>query len=287
MKILITGANGQLGNALREASRGSIHRYIFTDVAELDITSEAAVMRLFAEADIDVVVNCAAYTAVDAAEEDIEAADRLNHLAVAHLAKACKEHGTTLIHISTDYIFDGETDTPYDEASQAKPLNAYGATKWAGECSILEVGCNHIIIRTSWLYSPFGRNFCKTMQELSASKSSLRVVSDQLGTPTYAGDLAEAIVHIIESGQTAKQGIYHYSNEGLCSWYDFAVEIARLSNNTACEITPCRSEEYPTKATRPRYSVLSKERIKRTFGIEIADWRESLKKCIDRLNATR
>ncbi len=283
MNILITGANGQLGNALREASNGSQHRYIFTDVAELDITSDAAVDEIFRQGKIDVVVNCAAYTAVDKAEEEADVADMINHLAVTNLAESCAKYNATLIHISTDYIFDGKATSPYTEDSAPAPLNVYGVTKLAGERSIIESGCRHIIIRTSWLYSQFGHNFCKTMRRLSATESSLRVVCDQVGTPTYAGDLAEAIVHIIESNQLSKCGTYNFSNEGVCSWYDFAVEIARLSGNTNCVITPCRSEEYPTKALRPRYSVLSKEKIAQTFSIEIAEWQESLKKCIERL----
>ena len=283
MNILITGANGQLGNALREASNGSIHHYIFTDVEELDITSAVAVDEIIKREEIEVVVNCAAYTAVDRAEEEVDTADKINHLAVANLAKSCAKHNTTLIHISTDYIFDGEATSPYTEDSAPAPLNVYGRTKLAGECAIAESGCRHIVIRTSWLYSQFGHNFCKTMRRLSATERSLRVVCDQVGTPTYAGDLAEAIVHIIESNQLSKCGTYNFSNEGVCSWYDFAVEIARLSGNTACEITPCRSEEYPTKAIRPRYSVLSKDKFSQSFSIEIAKWQESLKKCIERL----
>ena len=284
MTILITGANGQLGNALREASLEGGHRYIFTDVAEVDITSAAAIDEIFSRDGVEVVINCAAYTAVDKAEDEPTLAEEINHHAVALLAKACVKHNATLIHISTDYIFDGASSTPYDEASEAKPLSVYGATKWAGECAIAESGCRHIVIRTSWLYSPFGRNFCKTIRELSSSKESLMVVCDQIGTPTYAGDLAEAIIHIIKSNQLDKCGSYNFSNEGVCSWYDFAVEIARLSGNTICEIKPCRSEEYPTKATRPRYSVLDKSKIKATFGIEIAEWQKSLAKCIKRLN---
>lgn len=283
MNILITGANGQLGNALREASNGSRHRYIFTDVAELDITSDAAVDEIFRQEKIDVVVNCAAYTAVDKAEEEADVADMINHLAVANLAESCAKYNATLIHISTDYIFDGKATSPYTEDSAPAPLNVYGVTKLAGERSIIEAGCRHIIIRTSWLYSQFGHNFCKTMRRLFATENSLRVVCDQVGTPTYAGDLAEVIVHIIESNQLSKYGTYNFSNEGVCSWCDFAVEIARLSGNTNCVITPCRSEEYPTKALRPRYSVLSKEKITQTFSIEIAEWQESLKKCIERL----
>lgn len=283
MTILITGANGQLGNALREVCREGIHRYIFTDIAELDITSERAIDEIMSRECIDVVVNCAAYTAVDLAEDNIDVAERINNHAVALLATSCAKYSATLIHISTDYIFDGEATSPYKEECDTSPLGIYGVTKLAGEKSIAEAGCRHIIIRTAWLYSPFGRNFCKTILQRSATESLLRVVDDQLGTPTYAGDLAKVIRHIIESNQLSKCGTYHFSNEGVCSWYDFAEEIVRLSGNSACKVVPCRSEEYPTRAKRPRYSVLDKSKIKTTFGVEIAEWQSSLAECIKRL----
>jgi dTDP-4-dehydrorhamnose reductase len=276
MTILVTGGNGQLGCSLRLASAESEHCYIFTDVEELDITSAEAVEKFFRSEKPDVVINCAAYTAVERAEDDEAQADLINHQAVAILADACKRYDATLIHISTDYIFSGEGNTPYTEEYAPAPINAYGRTKLAGERAVVESGCKSIILRTSWLYSEFGNNFVKTMQSLMASRSEVRVVADQIGTPTYAGDLAAAITYIINSGQLDKMGTYHYSNEGVCSWYDFACEIARLSGNNECEIKPCTTEEYPTKAQRPRYSVLDKSKFIATFGVQIPEWRESL-----------
>lgn len=284
MTILITGANGQLGNEMRIKSESSSDHYIFTDVAELDITSAAAVESFVAENEVDVVVNCAAYTAVDNAEDDEATADKINHTAVANLAQACAKHNAALIHISTDYVFGGDGCVPYSEEAQTAPLGVYGRTKLAGERAAAESGCRYIIIRTAWLYSEFGRNFCKTMRSLTSTKPALKVVFDQVGTPTYAADLAEAIVHIITSRQTDKVGVYHYTNEGVCSWYDFAVEIARQSGNTACHIEPCHSEEFPTKAVRPHYSVLDKTKIKAAFDISIPHWQLSLAKCIKNLN---
>lgn len=280
MTILVTGGNGQLGSALRLASAESNHRYVFTDVEELDITSAAAVEAFFEREQVDVVVNCAAYTAVDLAEDNEAQADEINHKAVALLAEACKRHDATLIHISTDYVFSGEADVPYTEESATAPLGAYGRTKLAGEKAIAESGCKSVILRTAWLYSEFGRNFCKTMQSLTATRPEVKVVADQVGTPTYAGDLAAAITYIIDSNQLDKCGIYHYSNEGVCSWYDFACEIARLSGNDECEVKPCTTAEYPTKAQRPRYSVLDKSKFVATFGLEIPNWLDSLKKVI-------
>ena len=282
MTILVTGGNGQLGSALRLASAESNHRYVFTDVEELDITSAAAVEAFFEREQVDVVVNCAAYTAVDLAEENEAQADLINHRAVALLAEACKRHNATLIHISTDYIFSGEADAPYKEDAEPAPLSVYGRTKLLGERAIAESGCKHIILRTAWLYSEFGRNFFKTMQSLTATREEVRVVADQIGTPTYAGDLAAAITYIIESEQLSKCGIYHYTNEGICSWYDFACEIARLSGHTTCKVTPCTTAEYPTKAHRPRYSVLDKSKFISTFGLTIPDWRMSLEEVIRR-----
>ena len=276
MTILVTGGNGQLGCALRLASAESQHRFVFTDIEELDITSATAVEAFFSREKFDVVVNCAAYTAVDLAEDNEEQANLINHKAVAILADACKRHNATLIHISTDYIFSGNADTPYNEESAPAPISVYGRTKLAGERAILESGCKYIILRTAWLYSQFGRNFVKTMRELTATRSEIRVVADQIGTPTYAGDLAETITYIINSGQLSKCGIYNYSNEGQCSWYDFAVEIARLSGNLGCKINPCATADYPTKARRPQYSVLDKSKIIATFGLAIPEWRESL-----------
>lgn len=283
MKILVTGGNGQLGSALRLAAVNSSHDYIFTDIEDLDITSAEQIENLFLQEHIDIIINCAAYTAVDMAESDEPMADTINHKAASLLAEACAKHDATLIHISTDYIFSGKASTPYLEDSEPSPLNAYGRTKLAGERAIASSGCRSIIIRTAWLYSEFGRNFVKTMHHLTTTRPEIKVVADQFGSPTYAGDLAKAIVHIIESGQTDKLGIYHYTNEGVCSWYDFANEIARQSGNFACKINPCTTEEYSTAATRPRYSVLNKHKIVETFGIAIPEWQDSLRICIDKL----
>ncbi len=282
MTILVTGGNGQLGCSLRLASAESEHRYVFTDVEELDITSAAAVEEFFCREKPDVVVNCAAYTAVDMAEDNEMQADRINHLAVALLADACRRYNATLIHISTDYVFSGEAAAPYGEEVEPAPINAYGRTKLAGERAIAESGCRSIIIRTSWLYSEYGKNFVKTMLSLMASRSEVKVVADQFGTPTYAGDLARAITYIINSGQCDKSGIYHYSNLGECSWYDFACEIARLSGSD-CTVTPCTTADYPTKAHRPRYSTLDKSKFIATFGIAIPQWQYSLVQAVRRV----
>lgn len=280
MTILVTGGNGQLGSALRLASAESRHRFVFTDVEELDITSAEAIATFFEREKVDVVVNCAAYTAVDLAEDNEAQADLLNHHAVALLAEACRRYDATLIHISTDYVFSGEGNRPYTEADATAPINAYGRTKLAGEQAVAQSGCKSIILRTAWLYSEYGKNFVKTMLSLMASRSEVRVVADQFGTPTYAGDLAKAITYIINSGQLSECGTYHYSNEGVCSWYDFACEIARLSGNNECEIKPCTTADYPTKAQRPRYSVLNKSKFVATFGLSIPEWQESLARVI-------
>ena len=284
MNILVTGANGQLGNEMQRVAKTSSNHYIFTDVAQLDITDREAVLRAVKDNSIQVIVNCAAYTNVDKAEDDSETADLINNKAVENLAIAARENDATLIHISTDYVFKGDRCTPCREDWETDPLGVYGITKLAGEKSIERTGCRHIIIRTAWLYSPFGKNFVKTMQKLTAEKDSLKVVFDQVGTPTHAGDLADAIARIIETGQLGKQGIYHFSNEGVCSWYDFAREICELSGNT-CNIQPCHSDEFPSKVKRPHFSVLDKTKIKDTFGIEVPYWKDSLKKCIRELAA--
>ena len=284
MNILVTGANGQLGNEMQRVAKTSSNHYIFTDVAQLDITDREAVLRAVKDNSIQVIVNCAAYTNVDKAEDDSATADLINNKAVENLAIAARENDATLIHISTDYVFKGDRCTPCREDWETDPLGVYGITKLAGEKSIERTGCRHIIIRTAWLYSPFGKNFVKTMQKLTAEKDSLKVVFDQVGTPTYAGDLADAIARIIETGQLGKQGIYHFSNEGVCSWYDFAREICELSGNT-CNIQPCHSDEFPSKVKRPHFSVLDKTKIKDTFGIEVPYWKDSLKKCIRELAA--
>lgn len=286
MNILVTGANGQLGHEMQLMARESKNHYVFTDVVgdcrHLDITDLEAVRHAVQDNQIRVIVNCAAYTNVDKAEDDYDTADLVNNKAVEVLGIAAKEADATLIHVSTDYVFKGDKYTPCQESWETDPLGVYGVTKLAGEQSIQRVGCRHIIIRTAWLYSPFGRNFVKTMRQLTTTKDSLKVVFDQVGTPTYAGDLASAIAHIIETEQLDKQGIYHFSNEGVCSWYDFAQEICALSGNT-CNIQPCHSDEFPSKVQRPHFSVLDKTKIKATFGITVPYWRDSLVKCIQEL----
>lgn len=283
MNILVTGANGQLGNEIRRRSVGSSHHFTFTDVAELDITDAAAVLEMASNTKAEFIINCAAYTNVDKAEDDEQTAHLINCTATANLAAAAKQVGATLIHVSTDYVFDGCGCTPYTEEAAVAPTGAYGRTKLAGEQAVAESGCKHIIIRTAWLYSPFGRNFVKTMRTLTAEREHLQVVFDQVGSPTYAGDLANAILHIVEGGTREAYGTYHYSNEGVCSWYDFAKEICEMSGNV-CDIRPCHSDEFPSKVARPHYSVLDKTKIKTTFGISIPHWKESLAVCIKELN---
>lgn len=285
MNILVTGANGQLGSEMRNISGSSVNRYIFTDIGDLDITDSEAVDTMVKNAGIDLIVNCAAYTNVDKAEDDEETADLINRKAVENLALACRDNGAVLIHISTDYVFQGDRNTPCREDWETNPLGIYGKTKLAGEKAVLQAGCDYLIFRTAWLYSVYGNNFVKTMRRLSGERDSLKVVFDQVGTPTYAGDLASVIYHIIETGQyKGKNGIYHFSNEGVCSWFDFAMEIAALSGNK-CDIQPCHSEEFPSKVKRPHFSVLDKTRIKEVFGIKIPYWKDSLIKCINQLNA--
>ena len=287
MNILVTGANGQLGCEMRRLGAVSPNNYIFTDVAELDITNADAVMYVAKHYSIDAIINCAAYTNVDKAESDEATAELINATAVANLAAAMKEVGGTLFHVSTDYVFGSEGNTPRTEDMPLNPLGVYGRTKLHGEQAILESGCKALIFRTAWLYSEFGNNFLKTMLRLTAEKEQLNVVFDQVGTPTYAGDLALAIFSIIEAGvYEGNEGIYHFSNEGVCSWYDFAVEIAAAAGNTNCRINPCHSSEFPSPVTRPPYSVLDKTKIKNTFDIDIPHWRESMEYCIKRIKAT-
>lgn len=285
MNILVTGANGQLGNEMRLVTQRSQDNYIFTDVDELDITNAEAVDKYVQEQHINVIVNCAAYTNVDKAEDDQALAELLNAKAVATLAIAIKKNEGMLIHISTDYVFGGNmNNTPCKEDEPTNPTGIYGLTKLHGEQMIAAVGCHHIIIRTAWLYSEFGKNFVKTMLGLTATKSELKVVFDQVGTPTYAYDLATAIAHIIENrSYEGNDGIYHFSNEGVCSWYDFTKMIAEYAGNVACDIQPCYSDEFPSKVVRPSFSVLDKSKIKHTFGIKIPYWTDSLKKCMERL----
>ena len=279
MKILVTGAMGQLGREISKLADSTEHTYIYTDVrahegvAELDVTDAEAVNA--AVQGVDVIVNCAAYTDVNKAESDAEAAHKVNALAPAVLAEAAKAAGAMLIHVSTDYVFDGQANVPYREDAARNPLGVYGRTKMEGEDAIVKSGCRHLIFRTSWLYSTTGKNFFLTMSELTASKPELKVVVDQVGTPTYAYDLAYLITYIIEDNLLDRNGVYNYSDEGVCSWYDFATEICSLLGHT-CRIVPCRSEEYPTPAERPHYSVLDKSKVKRDFGIEVPYWRHSL-----------
>ena len=284
--ILVTGSNGQLGNELRLVveEKDKVNNYFFTDVEELDITNKSDVSQFLHANDIDIVVNCAAYTNVDKAEDEKEIADLINHIGVKNLAESCNERDGFLIHISTDYVFDGTKNTPYNETDETNPLGVYGETKLRGENAIINSGCEYVILRTSWLYSSFGNNFLKTMQRLTAEKESLKVVFDQVGTPTYAGDLANVIYTIIEKEDpNIKNQIYHFSNEGVCSWYDFAVAINELSGNN-CNIQPCHSDEFLSKVTRPSYSVLDKTKLKNALGIEIPYWRVSMLTCIKTLH---
>lgn len=282
MNILVTGANGQLGNEMRIVSRGSADNYIFTDVAELDITDLEAVHCMVAEKNVKAIVNCAAYTNVDKAEEDVEFCELLNAKAVENLAVAMKEVDGLLVHVSTDYVFGGDPyNTPCTEDKKGTPTGVYGLSKLHGEQNIQRVGCHHLILRTAWLYSEFGKNFVKTMLALTASKPQLKVVFDQVGTPTYAYDLAAAIFDILENRKyDGNDGIYHYSNEGVCSWYDFTKMIAEYAGNRDCDIQPCHSNEFPSKVVRPAYSVLDKTKIKNTFGLSVPYWTDSLKRCL-------
>lgn len=270
---------------MRLAARQTQDRYLFTDVGQLDITDAEAVMQTVEREGIDAIVNCAAYTDVERAELEPAEAERINRSAVAHLAAAAARYDATLVHVSTDYVFDGSGNTPYREQDATAPLGVYGRTKLAGEQEVLASGCRHVILRTAWLYAPFGRNFCKTMLRLTAEQEEVRVVFDQAGTPTYAADLAAVIARILALEQDmAHPGLYHYANEGVCSWYDFAHEIARLAGRDACRVLPCHTDEFPTKAARPRYSVLDKTKIKEAFGLRIPHWRDALAQCLERLN---
>ena len=287
MNILVTGANGQLGCEMQRLGAVSPNNYIFTDVVELDITNADAVMNAVKAASIDIIVNCAAYTNVDKAESDEATAELINATAVGNLAKAMKEVGGTLFHVSTDYVFGCDGNTPRTEDMPLNPLGVYARTKLHGEQAIAESGCKALVFRTAWLYSEFGNNFLKTMMRLTAEREQLNVVFDQVGTPTYAGDLALAIFSIIEAGvYEGNEGIYHFSNEGVCSWYDFAVEIATAAGNVNCRINPSHSCDFPSPVTRPPYSVLDKTKIKNTFDIDIPHWRESMEYCIKRIKAT-
>ena len=293
MNILVTGANGQLGNEIRILTGDSRHNYIYTDVVEaegnrttmLDITNAEDVKAMVANHNVDVIINCAAYTNVDAAEDNEALAEKLNSEAPAILANAMAEAGGLLVHISTDYVFGGDPyNTPCREDQKGTPTGVYGATKLSGEQRITASGCKYLIIRTAWLYSEFGKNFVKTMLNLTSTKPQLKVVFDQTGTPTYAYDLAKAIVEIVESKKyEGNEGIYHYSNEGVCSWYDFTKVIAEMAGYTECDIQPCHSSEFPSKVVRPSYSVLDKSKIKAVFGLTIPYWTDSLRICIQNI----
>ncbi len=291
MNILVTGANGQLGNEMRIISKGSSDKYIFTDVNQvegletiyLDITDLDAIRKMVAEHKVDAIVNCAAWTNVDGAEnpEKYAIVEKLNATAPGNLAKAIKEVDGWLVQISTDYVFGKDPyNTPCKEDQKGTPTGVYGATKLLGEQKIIATGCKYMILRTAWLYSEFGKNFVKTMLNLTSTKPLLKVVFDQTGTPTYAWDLATAIVAALKKPVV---GIYHYSNEGVCSWFDFTKMIAEYAGNTDCYIQPCHSDEFPSPVNRPAYSVLDKTKVKETFGIAIPYWTESLKKCISNL----
>lgn len=285
INILVTGSNGQLGQSLRTVVSGSNDKYFFTDIDQLDITDKQAVINFIETNDIEVVVNCAAFTDVESAEDNYEAAELLNSEAVRNLADAIKSKKGWLIHISTDYVFGGNRkNTPYRENEPVNPTGVYGLTKLHGEEQIIASGVQHIIIRTAWLYSEFGNNFVKTMLRLMKEKSEIKVVFDQCGTPTYARDLALIINKIISERKfEGNEGVYNFSNEGVCSWYDFAQIISKYVIDSSCKINPCHSHEFPTKVIRPAYSVLDKTKIKKTFRIEIPYWIDSLNKCITNL----
>ena len=311
MNILVTGANGQLGNEMRILAKESQDKYIFTDVNQveglettfLDITDLEAIRTMVKEQNVKAIVNCAAWTNVDGAEdpEKYDLVEKLNATAPENLAKAMKEVGGLLVHISTDYVFGVEPyNTPCKEDQTGTPTGVYGLTKLHGEQNIIATGCNHVIIRTAWLYSEFGKNFCKTMMNLTATKPELKVVFDQVGTPTYALDLAKAIQVVlkdfaksvisterqrVEKSSYQKSGIYHYSNEGVCSWFDFTKMIAEYNGTTACNVQPCYSCDFPSPVKRPSYSVLDKSKIKNVFGVEVPYWIDSLKKCINNLKS--
>ena len=296
MNILVTGANGQLGREMRLTAKESSHHYIFTDVAPaegletilLDITDRNAVEQMVSEEQVEAIVNCAAWTNVDACETDsvmAAKAERINALAPAILAQAMREVNGLLVHISTDYVFGLEPyNTPCNEEQKGTPTGVYGHSKLRGEMVIRNSGVQYIILRTSWLYSEYGKNFCRTMMKLTAEKPQVNVVFDQTGTPTYALDLAQAITTILErESWRGNTGIYNYSNEGVCSWYDFAMTIRKMAGHEACHINPCHSSEYPSPVKRPAYSVLDKTKFKQTFHLSIPYWAESLLKCVNNL----
>jgi len=285
--ILITGSNGQLGSELVELSKNSSDSFFFTDVDKLDITDKEAIQSFCTSNSINFIINCAAYTAVDKAEEETDLAYKINADAPQYLAEVSAEKGIKFIHVSTDYVFDGTAYKPYTETDQVKPNSVYGESKLKGEQNIIKADPSAIIIRTSWLYSSFGNNFVKTMIRLGSERDSLGVIFDQVGTPTYARDLASAILKIIEKANTDLSkfisGIYHFSNEGVCSWYDFAIAIHQLKG-IECNVSPIETKQYPTPASRPHYSVLNKSKIKENFSIVIPHWMTSLKECLSLLS---
>ncbi len=280
--ILVTGSNGQLGSELKDAFATSGLKVIYTDVQELDITNNESVRNFIRDKKITHVINCAAYTAVDRAEDEPQISDLINHIALDYIASALKEVNGKLIHISTDYVFSGKASSPYREADLTSPIGVYGKTKLAGEQAVLASGCDCVIIRTSWLYSVYGANFVKTIMRLARERGELKVVADQVGSPTNARDLAKAIVTIVKA-EKWESGIYHYSNEGVCSWYDFAMAIVDIAK-IKCKVNACTTAEYPTKAVRPAYSVFEKSKIKSTYGVVVPYWRDSLIDCIKTLN---
>ncbi len=286
MNILITGAGGQLGRSMRDVSEGYDHKCFFADLAggcdvmSLDVTDASAVAEVMDRCDIDVIINCAGYTDVNRAESDEDNAFIVNALAPKVLADAAKASDVVLIHVSTDYVYDGRANVPYRETDAVNPQSAYARTKAAGDRAVAESGCRYIILRTAWLYSCYGRNFFRTIEEKAADSPSVSVVMDQVGTPTYAADLAQAVFSIIDGDMLDRTGVYHYSNEGVCSWYDFAKAINR-GLGYLCDVRPCRTSDYPSKVCRPSYSVMDKSLFKRTFGLEIPHWEDSLLMCIN------
>ncbi len=277
--ILVTGAKGQLGSEIKYLSKFHNINFTFTDIEELDITSMDEIEGFFSSQEFGYIINCAAYTAVDKAEEEKEEADLANHIAVKYLAVMSSKFNAKLIHISTDFVFDGSSSIPFTEEDKTNPVSVYGKTKLAGEKAVLKHGSEVIIIRTSWLYSSFGNNFVKTMIGLTKKRNSIGIVFDQLGTPTYARDLAEAVLNIINS-QDFLTGVYHYSNEGVASWYDFTKAIVEIAG-IKCSIDPIETYQYPTPAKRPAYSILNKAKIKKAYNMEIPYWKTSLEKCIN------
>jgi len=285
--ILVTGSNGQLGSEIRELSSTYHDSFVFTDREQLDISNKEAIKEIIENNNIDTIINCAAYTAVDKAESDEENADRINHESVKNLAELSKEENIKLIHISTDYVFDGKNYKPYEENDPTNPNGIYGKTKLAGEKAIQEISPqNTIMIRTSWVYSSYGNNFVKTMLHLGKTKEKLTVINDQVGTPTYAKDLAKAILDIIPQLNNDKPEIYHYSNEGVLSWYDFAKEIMKMAKSP-CKIEPIATKDYPTAAARPHFSLLNKAKIKEQYNVEVPFWKDSLHACLTKMGEKR